>query len=109
MMKRWFLTVTLAALIAALAGEAFANPIGNHWGGAGTPVSNYWNDASNWELGIPIPGTDHGHKPMIRSEREGIEEHVTIQTGNTAYGDWVTIGGNRLLEGESIVPSSRRT
>jgi len=83
-MRRLFVVLFVAALAAPA--QAFVDQ--NYWGHGGTPVSNYWHNDSNWMHGIPTSL----HHARIRSEKD-YEEHVTVQTGNTAIADYVTVSG----------------
>jgi len=99
-MKELVTAPLLTALVtAALAGSALAYDTVQYWGHAGTPVSNYWNDDSNWPLGIPTST----HHARIRSEGE-TEEHVTVQSGNSAMCDWLTVGGRIWYVEDSPTP-----
>jgi len=84
-MRRLLVVLFVAALVA----PAQAYVESNYWGHGGTPVDNNWHNDSNWAI-HGIPTSDH--YPSIRSER-GYEEHVTVQTGNTAVCDWLKVSG----------------
>jgi len=95
--------LSAACLLAALVGlvsPAHAYDTIQYWGHGGT-VSNYWHEDSNWPLGIPTST----HHARIRSDGPGGgPEHVTVQSGNTAIADWITIGGGIWYEEGVPVP-----
>ena len=90
---RILLVVVLLAPCVAALGQT------DHWTRGDS--TNYWNNDTNWEFGIPT--TDMF--ATIRSDVElDVQEHVTIQTGNTGVGDWVRVGGPGLYEEEVLLP-----
>ena len=95
-MYKYLLAVLVSVVLVGLVGQAQAEGTTNYWGNNSTPVSNYWHNDSNWAHGIP----DSTQCARIRSNRD-VEEHVTVQTGNTAETSWFTIGGWGLDEGGS--------
>ena len=65
-MYKYLLVALMGVVLVGLVGPAQAYVSANYWGHNGTPVSNYWHNASNWSvLGIPTSV----HFASIRSER----------------------------------------
>jgi len=92
MFNKYLLAALVGAVLLSLVGPAQAYVLpSNYWGHGASPygpVDNNWNNDSNWGYGIP---TTINHA-RIRSEGD-YEEHVTIQTGDAGYCDWLTVGG----------------
>jgi len=86
-----FAVVLIAPCVVAL-GQS------THWTREGS--TNYWNNDSNWSLGIPTTDMTCHIRSLVE---DGVEEHVTIQAGNTGNADWVRVGGP-VLDEAGFVP-----
>ena len=102
MFNKYLLAAVTAVVLVGLVGPAQAYVLpSNYWGHGASPygpVDNNWNNDSNWGYGIPTTI----NLARIRSEGD-YEEHVTIQTGDAGYCDWLTVGGG-VLDEAGVVP-----